>query len=370
MMKKLCCIFNIPSLYRESIYLNIDRRYDCEWYFNNEETDIALFDIKQLKSTYVVKYKKVLGRMYRMKGLIKRVGNREDFEAYLMVGAPMCISIWLLCILLRIVHPKKKIYFWTHGWYGKESKVETIIKKGFLRLADELFLYGNYAKSLLCKQGFNAEKMHVIHNSLSYDVQYVMRNTMSTSSIFINHFGNTNPTIIFIGRLTPEKQINILLESIQILKQRGTFVNLVLVGDGSEREILAQTAIAMGLKNSVWFYGACYDEKTNAELIYNADICVSPGNIGLTAMHCLMFGCPVITHNDFAYQMPEFEAIIPGENGAFFKRGQSESLADVLVEWFQKNGINREAVRHSCFKVIDTSWNPHYQMQILKQVLG
>ena len=55
--------------------------------------------------------------------------------------------------------------------------------------------------------------------------------------------------------------------------------------------------------------GECYSEETNAKLIYNADLCVAPGNIGLTAIHVMMFGCPAITHNDFKWQMPEFEAI-------------------------------------------------------------
>lgn len=37
---KLCCIFNIPSLYREKIYKEIDKEYDCEWYFEEEDNDI------------------------------------------------------------------------------------------------------------------------------------------------------------------------------------------------------------------------------------------------------------------------------------------------------------------------------------------
>ena len=29
---KLCCIFNIPSLYREKIYKEIDKEYDCAFH--------------------------------------------------------------------------------------------------------------------------------------------------------------------------------------------------------------------------------------------------------------------------------------------------------------------------------------------------
>ena len=52
-----------------------------------------------------------------------------------------------------------------------------------------------------------------------------------------------------------------------------------------------------------------YDENEIGDLIYNADLCVSPGNVGLTAIHTLTYGTPVLSHANFPNQMPEFEAI-------------------------------------------------------------
>ena len=369
-MKKLCCIFNIPSLYREAIYLNIDKEYNCEWYFEKENVDVALFDTSKLKSVHMLEHKDVLGRAYRMKGLTGLLWRRNDFDSYVMVGAPMCISLWFLCVLLKLFHPKKKIYFWTHGWYGKESSSERIIKKAFLKLADELILYGNYAKGLLVKQGFKAEKMHVIHNSLSYDVQLGLRKQIKASDIYKNHFGNNNPVLIFIGRLTPVKKLDMLLDSLAALSQKGKQYNLVYVGNGSEKESLEHKTAELGLKEQVWFYGACYDEKTNAELIYNADLCVAPGNIGLTAMHSLVFGTPCITHNDFPYQMPEYEALEEGNTGTFFERDNVEDLAQKITDWFEKMGGNREVVRKLCMYKVDSEWNPYYQINVIKQGLG
>lgn len=81
--------------------------------------------------------------------------------------------------------------------------------------------------------------------------------------------------------------------------------------------VILKKCIRERVDKNVWFYGSCYDEQTNAELIYNADMCVAPGNVGLTAIHAMTFGCPVITHSDFKWQMPEFEAIHPGKTGDF-----------------------------------------------------
>lgn len=365
----LCCVFNIPSLYRETIYQAIESSYDCEWFFEKEEIDVKLFDTRKLRKVHFLEHGRFLGRSYRMKGLTHLIWKRRDFDAYLMIGAPMCVSIWVLCLLLKVFHPKKKIYFWTHGWYGKESRGERIVKKSFLRLADELLIYGEYAKNLLVKEGFRAEKMHVIHNSLSYDVQLKLRRQIQPSEIYRNHFGNSHPVLIFIGRLTTVKKLDLLLEALDKLSREGDQYNLVFVGDGVEKTNLQGKAEELGLANQVWFYGACYDERTNAEFIYNADLCVSPGNIGLTAIHVLMFGCPALTHDDYAYQMPEFEAIKPYDTGCFFERGNVDSLAETIKQWFKVNGSLRDNVRERCFSEIDTSWTPSYQMKIISSVI-
>ena len=105
-------------------------------------------------------------------------------------------------------------------------------------------------------------------------------------------------------------------------------------------------------------------------MIFNADLCVSPGNIGLTAIHVLMFGCPAITNNDFAHQMPEFEAIHDGRTGSFFKAGDSSSLADVISDWFMKHKNDRDYVRQACYSEIDSNWNPSYQIEIIKSAIS
>ena len=160
-----------------------------------------------------------------------------------------------------------------------------------------------------------------------------------------------------------------LINAVADLKSQGEYYNLVYIGDGEARIGLEKMAIDRSVSDQVWFYGACYDEEKNAEFVYNADLCVSPGNIGLTAIHVLMFGCPAISHDDFAHQMPEFEAIKVGKTGTFFQRDSQKSLNESISKWFSQEGYNRENIRKDCYNEIDTNWNPYYQMQIIKQVI-
>ena len=160
-----------------------------------------------------------------------------------------------------------------------------------------------------------------------------------------------------------------IVDALAALRDKGEKYNLVFVGNGEEAEALKTKVKALDMDRQVWFYGACYDEGKNAELVYNADLCVSPGNVGLTAIHCLTFGCPIITHNFFEWQMPEYEAISTGVTGDFFKKDDVADLANKISGWFAEKHNQRENIRQACFKEIDTNWNPYYQIEVIKKHL-
>lgn len=242
------------------------------------------------------------------------------------------------------------------------------IKRVFFGLADHVFTYGEYAKQTAISQGFDTEKITPIHNSLDHSKQVRLRKKLSKTEIYTSHFGNNYPTLIFIGRLTHVKRIDQLLEAMSLLNEQGEKYNLILIGTGEAHSELDLKAKQLGIENQVWFYGACYDDNQNAQLIFDADLCVAPGNVGLTAMHTMVFGTPVLTHDDFPWQMPEFEAIRHDETGAFFHRGDVTALAKGIHDWFADHP-DREAVRHACYDEIDTRWTPQYQLSILKQII-
>ncbi len=361
---------NIGSHYRSAIYQLMDRELGCDFCFGDKVDDIKKMDYSLLSHKVIeVHNKHVVGRFYYQQGVQKFL--RKDYDAYIFIGETRNLSTWLFCLRARLFYPKKKVYFWTHGWYGKETRLETFIKKILFRLPNGgIFLYGHYAKELMTKEGFDSDKLYVIHNSLDYDTQLPIRESLQSKPIYLEHFGNNNKNIVFIGRLTKVKRFDLLLDAISMLKNRGEKVNVTFIGDGVERKNMEAMVEAEGIKDQIWFYGACYDEKDNAELIYNADVCVSPGNIGLTAMHVMMFGCPAITNDDFKHQMPEFEAIHEGMTGSFFSAGDAVSLADTISKWFLLHGDDRERVRQACYEEIDEYWNPHTQVELIKSVLG
>lgn len=359
---KLCIIYNFAAHYRQGIFKLMDDAFDCVWYFGKANQDIKKMDYSIFKGAITELDTKRYGGLTFQQGVLSLLGK---YDRFLMLGDSRSVSTWLFLLFSKFF-PRKKVYLWSHGFYGKESGIESFIKKTIFNLADGIFLYNNYARELMLKKGFKASKLHVIHNSLNYDEQVSIRKSIVPSNIYREHFKNDNPNLIFIGRLTKVKRLDMLLDAVKLISKQGQAYNIVFVGDGVERQSLEQKTKELCLDNNVWFYGACYDEKTNAELIYNADLCVAPGNVGLTAMHTMVFGTPVLTHNDFKWQMPEFEAIVPNKTGNFFQRDNVNDLAMKIVNWFEVAGKDREVVRKACFDEIDTSWNPQFQLEVIK----
>ena len=358
---------NIGSHYRAAIYRLLDKELGCDFCFGDKVDDIKKMDYSLLSHKVIEVHNKPLWRgIYYQEGVPALI--KADYNAYIFIGETRCLSTWLF-LIRSLLYPKKKIYFWTHGVLGKAGFCKRLLHRLFYSFCDGVFVYNERSTRLLAEEGIPAQKLHTIYNSLDYDAQLPIRKALKPSDLYQKHFGNENKNVVFIGRLTKVKRFDLLIDAVVDLKKRGELINVTFVGDGVERKNMEKRVDDLGIREQVWFYGASYDEQKNAELIFNADACVSPGNIGLTAMHVMMFGCPAITNDDFDHQMPEFEAIKDGKSGVFFKAGDCNSLADTLHQWFVDHAEDREEVRQACYAEIDNKWNPHNQVRIFKEVL-
>ncbi|MBO4427598.1 MAG: glycosyltransferase [Bacteroidales bacterium] len=362
---KLCIIYNYALHYRSEIFQLLDKEYDCHFYFGNKYLDVKKMDYSLLKGQVTELRNSKLGPLLYQHGILALL---KRYDTFLMIGNPRNLATWFFMLLSRL-HRNKRIFFWCHGWYGKETKVESFLKHILDKMPTGIFLYGDYAKQLMIKEGFDANKLHVVHNSLAYSKQIEVRKLLKKSAIYTEHFNNDNKNLVFVGRLDPAKKLDMILKAIKQSAMRGRMYNMTYIGGGEDGGKLEALMKELGLEDRVWFYGPCYDETVLGDLLYNADLCVAPGNIGLTAMHSLVFGTPAMTHNCLKWQMPEFEAIKPGKTGDFFEMNDVYSLSIAIDKWFDDNGDKREIVRKACMKEIDDNWTPAFQMRVFKQYM-
>jgi colanic acid/amylovoran biosynthesis glycosyltransferase len=135
----------------------------------------------------------------------------------------------------------------------------------------------------------------------------------------------STPQIICVGRLSPEKGQEFLLNALAILKAKGREVHLRLVGDGPDRAWLERRASELGIAAEVEFVG--WVDPANIPALYaETDICV------LTS---LAEGLPIVLMEAMAMQVPCVapritgipELIEHGVNGLLFALADVEDLS-------------------------------------------
>jgi glycosyltransferase involved in cell wall biosynthesis len=164
------------------------------------------------------------------------------------------------------------------------------------------------------------------------------------------------------SRLDVRRRLDLLLDAAALLDAEGHPINVLLIGDGPERGRLEQQAKQLGL--TVAFTGACYDEARLAEYFGISNVTVSPGDVGLTAMHSMFHGVPVISHSDLEHQLPEAEAIVPGETGDVYRGGDTADLAAKIRKWTQAEFVE-PAVSSACRNLIRLRYSPSVQRQVI-----
>jgi len=370
-LKKVLFFTNIFPHYRFAIWKKLigSNKFILDIYYsptnplNIPAPDLNnLFDDQERTKFHFLKNYWLNKRILIWQSEVLRLTAFSKFDYVMLLGEMYIISSWIACLIAKI--RGKKIYMWSHGLYGNENFIKKHIRLTFLKLADVIFLYENRAKKLLVKNGFEKNTLDVVYNSLDFDThqKHYHKLEKEVSNKFEELFEDESlPTILFIGRITEKKKIYILIEAINKLNQTKILYNLLIVGEGDNLEFYKasyQKCIDSGWLN---FYGKSYNIEETGQLIYNSDLCVSPGNIGLTAIHCLSYGTPVASHNNYKNQMPEVEAIIDGQNGFLFKENDLVDLAGKINLWFsKKHKLNRDEIR----KIVIEKYNPDNQLAI------
>lgn len=360
-------MFNYAPHYRDAIYTKIDKELRYDLYFG----DKVPVKIRRVDVTSYTNYKKdlkniFLKNLYWQRGAIKNLF--KPYKNYIMTGDLSGISTWVVMILAKL--SGKRVYLWSHGWYERDRALKSFFRKLFFGLSHKVLLYSDHAKQLMISHGFNEDKLVPIYNSLDYETQKKVRDKLTYSNVFTKKFANNYPTLSYIGRIQKWKRLDLLIDAMVELRKKDFHVNLVIIGEDTENTGLDEYIKANELSSSVWLYGPTYDEEVIGSLIFNSNICVSPGNVGLTAIHSLMYGTPVITHDDFGYQNPEVEAITEGVSGAFFIRNDSKDLAIKIQQWLQNHPENDARLKEKCYKIVDERYNPYYQIEVLRNLIG
>ena len=123
------------------------------------------------------------------------------------------------------------------------------------------------------------------------------------------------PTILYAGRLIAEKRVDLLLDAFALAHGDDPALRLLIVGDGPERERLAQRAASLGIETAVTFAGFV-PEATLDRLFAQTTAIVQPSareGYGMVVVEAAAYGVPVVVVE--APDNAAVELVEPGSNG-------------------------------------------------------
>ena len=257
MIKILFFIENLSGGGAEKVLQNLVNNMDKEKFDITVQTVWKENPEKYLNNNIRYKYiypcySKLNNYKYRLSVLLKTIYPRYikdsyDIEvAYLECGATKVISTstnknakkiaWVHCDLSKKISNINDFKKKSVNWYKQFDKVVCVsqdVEKSFKSI------YGDE---------FDTE---VIYNAID-DCSIKEKADETTDDYF---FDEKTPTIVSVGRLSKQKRFDRLIEAHKLLLDNGIMNNLLIIGEGNEREGLEQFIISSGVQSTVTLAG-------------------------------------------------------------------------------------------------------------------
>lgn len=159
-----------------------------------------------------------------------------------------------------------------------------------------------------------------------------------------------HPTILFVGRLDPEKHVDVLIRALARIKDQTDAV-LEVVGQGGEYDSLAELARNLGVEHRVAFRGFLSDEDLRRSYL-TADIFSQPGTAelqSLVTLEAMAASRPVLLAD--ARALPHL--VESGVNGWLFPPGDDAVVADHLMHFLSLSPHDRSAMGTASRKLVE-----------------
>jgi glycosyltransferase involved in cell wall biosynthesis len=233
-----------------------------------------------------------------------------------------------------------------------------------LRLARDLELRG--AAHILCPSGWLRElvlswgippgRVSVLPNPAPSLPELPPRDELR------REFGLNGATLAFAGRITAQKSLGVALDALR----RTDGIELVIAGEGDEREPLERRARELGLADRVRFIGPQPRERV-VRLFRAADAAIlssSWENFPHTVVEALAAGTPVLATATGGVA----EVVRDGDNGLLVAPGDAEALADAVRRFFEDADL-RERLRDAAAPSV-ADYAPERVFASLEQTLA
>ncbi len=249
----------------------------------------------------------------------------------------------LVPALLRARRNGVKTILWGHGTGRTDGTLKSRPRDAIARLADALVFYSrpaadrfverSGARFALGKNVFvapNALDLAPIRAQCDQLLQHHADRASLRRTLRERLNLGSGPILLFISRVDPPRRVDLILDAMPTLAKKFPTLKLAIVGDGSARPGLETQIERLQIQNHIAWPGAIYDEPSIAPWMLACDAMVFPSYMGLSAIHAMAYGLPVIAGDDRRAHGPEAEAIVHGETGLRFHHNDPIALGQAI----------------------------------------
>ncbi|MDK0927595.1 glycosyltransferase family 4 protein [Clostridium perfringens] len=290
------------------------------------ENEIKVFLLKKERQNRIIFLKSLRNLIKNIKPDVINTHNEE------VTFHTICATLLLRYKIFEVTHSRKCNYpklqkYYIKYFVKKIIAISTETKKNFINSA-----------------GINNKKIKLIFNGIDLK-EFKLDNRKINRKV---------ETIISIGRLSEEKNHEILIRSFSKLKDDLNKLNiyipkLYIIGDGNQKDILKSIIKNMDLEENVFLLG---EKKYIVNLLKKADIYVLPSKtegLSISLIEALATGIPVIASNVGGNS----DLVHDRKNGLLFESNNEEDLKNKILEYIKNYDLRKEVSEASLISVED-----------------
>lgn len=277
----------------------------------------------------------------------------KHFTTVILAPAVSSVTTWATLVFRKLL--RRKTLLW--GQCGKpgDRTFKRLLQEVMNRMATGLLVYGSIEEAGAVELGTPSDKIHRVHNAvplqalaltseqLSQRLHQKLRAALTSGKL----------DLIYVGRINAGKNVEMLLQAGELLKNKYKNLSIRLIGDGPE---------AARLRNlypdpRYEFLGAIYDKNELQKEIMTATFVVSPSTMGLLALDALSVGVPALVP-DHPHNGSEVDSLTRQVNAFLFKPDSPQELSETVDLALQSLGnIDPESFSSSRTEGLQ-AWSP------------
>jgi len=255
---------------------------------------------------------------------------KSDSKVIVLPGYHL-IEYWLMLIVAKLKGRRVAVFCDSTGRDRNTSRLKSIAKRIFFVCCDGYFAYGKRSKDYLISHGATAATIFQDCQAAALPATYSAKDIHANRLAALRDANGGRFRLLYVGRLAPEKRVDLLLLSVARLRSHGIDVDVRVVGAGPEGKLLFRLAVELGIQEHVSFEGSCTSAGL-ASYYESSHALVLPSDSepwGLVVNEALSYGCPAIV-SDVCGCIPEL--IEEGEAGFSFTAGSVEDLVRKTIK--------------------------------------